>query len=70
MSDPSPPTPHYRRIAELLRLTLTSGALRTGDRIISARKLAEREQVKPPSLVIVGDVVKLHRKLSWFTRSA
>ncbi|MGX2010252.1 PLP-dependent aminotransferase family protein, partial [Enterobacter asburiae] len=30
MSDPSPPTPHYRRIAELLRLTLTSGALRTG----------------------------------------
>ena len=49
MSDPSPPTPHYRRIAELLRLTLTSGALRTGDRIISARKLAEREQVSLPT---------------------
>ena len=49
MSDPSPPTPHYRRIAELLRLTLTSGALRAGDRIISARKLAEREQVSLPT---------------------
>lgn len=49
MSEPSPPTPHYRRIAEMLRLTLTSGALRTGDRIISARKLAEREQVSLPT---------------------
>ncbi|HFE9268754.1 TPA: PLP-dependent aminotransferase family protein [Raoultella ornithinolytica] len=53
MSDPSPPTPHYRRIAELLRLTLTSGALRTGDRIISARKLAEREQVSLPTALEV-----------------
>ncbi|VTM71453.1 Uncharacterized HTH-type transcriptional regulator ydcR [Raoultella planticola] len=49
MSEPSPPTPHYRRIAEMLRLTLTSDALRTGDRIISARKLAEREQVSLPT---------------------
>lgn len=49
MSDPFPPTPHYRRIAEMLRLTLASGALRTGDRIISARKLAEREQVSLPT---------------------
>ena len=29
----------------MLRLTLTSGALRAGDRMISARKLAERERV-------------------------
>lgn len=49
MSDPLPPIPHYRRIADMLRLTLTSGALRAGDRIISARKLAEREQVSLPT---------------------
>ena len=30
--------------------------------------IAKRENVKPPSLVIVGEVVKLHGKLSWFTR--
>lgn len=33
----------------MLRLTLESGALRTGDRMISARKLAEREQVSLPT---------------------
>ncbi len=41
--------PHYRRIAELLRQTLASGALRAGDRMISARKLAGREQVSLPT---------------------
>ncbi|EOI5721973.1 PLP-dependent aminotransferase family protein [Cronobacter dublinensis] len=49
MSLPFTPPPHYRRIAEMLRLTLVSGALRPGDRIISARKLAEREQVSLPT---------------------
>ncbi len=49
MPEISPPTPHYRRIADMLRLTLASGALRAGDRIISARKLAEREQVSLPT---------------------
>lgn len=33
----------------MLRLTLASGALRPGDRMISARKLAEREQVSLPT---------------------
>lgn len=28
--------------------------------------LAVTEQLKPPTLIIVGDVVKLHRKLAWF----
>ena len=42
-------SPHYRRIAESLRHTLASGALRPGDRMISARKLAEREQVSLPT---------------------
>ncbi|HFC54153.1 MAG TPA: uroporphyrinogen-III C-methyltransferase [Gammaproteobacteria bacterium] len=28
--------------------------------------LAEREQPKPPTLIIVGEVVRLHDKLSWF----
>ncbi len=28
--------------------------------------LAEREQPKPPTLIIVGEVVRLHEKLSWF----
>ncbi len=49
MSEISPPTPRYRRIADMLRLTLASGVLRAGDRIISARKLAEREQVSLPT---------------------
>ncbi|QGY32330.1 PLP-dependent aminotransferase family protein [Pantoea cypripedii] len=49
MSVPSLPSSHYRRIAEMLRLTLASGALRPGDRMISARKLAEREQVSLPT---------------------
>ena len=49
MSAPSQSSPHYRRIAEMLRLTLTSGALRAGDRMISARKLAEREHVSLPT---------------------
>jgi uroporphyrin-III C-methyltransferase/precorrin-2 dehydrogenase/sirohydrochlorin ferrochelatase len=29
-------------------------------------ELVEREQPKPPTLIIVGDVVKLHEKLNWF----
>ncbi len=49
MSAPFLTAPHYRRIAEMLRLTLASGALRPGDRMISARKLAEREQVSLPT---------------------
>lgn len=49
MSAPSQSSPHYRRIAAMLRLTLDSGALRAGDRMISARKLAEREHVSLPT---------------------
>ncbi|HFR4564979.1 TPA: PLP-dependent aminotransferase family protein [Enterobacter sichuanensis] len=45
----SAPSPQYRRIAEMLRLTLSSGALQVGDRMISARKLAERECVSLPT---------------------
>jgi uroporphyrin-III C-methyltransferase/precorrin-2 dehydrogenase/sirohydrochlorin ferrochelatase len=26
----------------------------------------DREDIKPPTLIIVGDVVKLHEKLAWF----
>ena len=29
--------------------------------------LVEREKPKPPTLIIVGDVVQLHEKLSWFS---
>src|SRR5476651_2759364 len=49
MSVPRLLSPHYRRIAEILRFTLASGVLRVGDRMISARKLAEREQVSLPT---------------------
>ena len=49
MSAPSPSSPHYRRIADMLRLTITSVALRAGDRMITARKLAERERVSLPT---------------------
>lgn len=43
------PLPQYRRIAQALRQTLAYGALRPGDRLISARSLAEREQVSLPT---------------------
>jgi uroporphyrin-III C-methyltransferase/precorrin-2 dehydrogenase/sirohydrochlorin ferrochelatase len=26
----------------------------------------DQEDIKPPTLIIVGDVVKLHEKLAWF----
>ena len=29
-------------------------------------EIIEREKVKPPTLIIVGDVVTLHEKLKWF----
>jgi uroporphyrin-III C-methyltransferase/precorrin-2 dehydrogenase/sirohydrochlorin ferrochelatase len=32
----------------------------------SMPRLVETTKVKPPTLIIVGDVVKLHEKLSWF----
>ena len=32
--------------------------------------VAEREQPKPPTLIIVGDVVQLHEKLAWFNAPA
>jgi DNA-binding transcriptional MocR family regulator len=49
MIEASAPTPSYRRIAEMLRQSVVSGALRPGERMISVRKLAEREQVSPPT---------------------
>jgi uroporphyrin-III C-methyltransferase/precorrin-2 dehydrogenase/sirohydrochlorin ferrochelatase len=32
--------------------------------------MVKREQIKPPTLIIVGDVVKLHGKLAWFEPAA
>lgn len=29
-------------------------------------ELVQREKIKPPTLIIVGEVVQLHKKLSWF----
>ena len=29
-------------------------------------EIVEREQPKPPTLIIVGEVVALHEKLSWY----
>lgn len=49
MSVVTPLPPQYRRIADRLRQTLAAGVLRAGDRMISARKLAEREQVSLPT---------------------
>ena len=43
--------PRYRQIAAELRKTIESGALRPGGRLISARRLAEREQVSLPTAV-------------------
>jgi DNA-binding transcriptional MocR family regulator len=46
-----PLTPQYRSIAKRLRRAVASGALRAGDRITSARKLAQRESVSLPTAV-------------------
>ncbi len=35
-------------------------------RLDNIAAIAEREQPKPPTLIIVGEVVELHEKLSWF----
>ena len=32
----------------------------------SLPQLAQDAQLKPPTLIIVGDVVRLHDKLKWF----
>ena len=32
----------------------------------SLPEIVEREQPKPPTLIIVGEVVELHDKLAWF----
>jgi uroporphyrin-III C-methyltransferase/precorrin-2 dehydrogenase/sirohydrochlorin ferrochelatase len=32
-------------------------------------ELVQRENIKPPTLIIVGEVVQLHKKLSWFQPS-
>ncbi len=32
----------------------------------SMQDLNEREELKPPTIIIVGEVVRLHEKLSWF----
>jgi uroporphyrin-III C-methyltransferase/precorrin-2 dehydrogenase/sirohydrochlorin ferrochelatase len=38
--------------------------------LASLPTLAERYQVKPPTIIIVGAVVELHKKLNWFGKSA
>jgi uroporphyrin-III C-methyltransferase/precorrin-2 dehydrogenase/sirohydrochlorin ferrochelatase len=35
----------------------------------SMPSLLEQETVKPPTLIIVGSVVSLHEKLSWFSQA-
>ena len=37
--------------------------------LASLPTLVEREEVKPPTLIIVGEVVKLREKLRWFGES-
>ena len=38
--------------------------------LASLADLAEREQLQPPTIIIVGEVVSLHDKLSWFGMSS
>jgi uroporphyrin-III C-methyltransferase/precorrin-2 dehydrogenase/sirohydrochlorin ferrochelatase/uroporphyrin-III C-methyltransferase len=38
--------------------------------LASLPTLAERYPVKPPTIIIVGAVVELHKKLNWFGKSA
>lgn len=37
----------------------------TGD-LTTLPSMIEKEEIKPPSMVIVGEVVKLHEKLAWY----
>jgi uroporphyrin-III C-methyltransferase/precorrin-2 dehydrogenase/sirohydrochlorin ferrochelatase len=41
----------------------------TGD-LTTLPPMIEKEEIKPPSMVIVGEVVKLHEKLAWYEPAA
>ena len=41
----------------------------TGD-LTTLPSLIEKEEIRPPSMVIVGEVVKLHEKLAWYEPAA
>ena len=34
--------------------------------LLTLPDIVKSQEIKPPSMVIVGDVVKLHEKLAWF----
>ena len=54
------------RAAALVQQGTTSNQRVYISTLKSLPDVVEVEDIKPPTLVIVGDVVKLHEKLEWF----
>jgi len=56
-------------IALVQKATTPEQRLFTGT-LENMHEIVDREKIKPPTLIIVGEVVKLHDKLNWFNEEA
>jgi uroporphyrin-III C-methyltransferase/precorrin-2 dehydrogenase/sirohydrochlorin ferrochelatase len=56
-------------IALVQKATTPEQRLFTGD-LASMPEVVERENIKAPTLIIVGNVIKLHDRLNWYDESA
>jgi len=56
-------------IALVQKATTPEQRLFTGS-LENMHEIVDREKIKPPTLIIVGEVVKLHDKLNWFNEEA
>ena len=57
--------PAYTSIALVQQGTTQTQRIFIGD-LKTMPDIVEKEEIKPPTIIIVGDVVKLHDKLAWF----
>lgn len=56
-------------IALIQKATTPEQRLFTGT-LATMSELVERENIKPPTLIIIGEVIKLHDKLNWYRESS
>jgi len=56
-------------IALVQKATTPEQRLFTGT-LSTMHEIVDREQIKPPTLIIVGEVVKLHEKLNWYNENS
>ncbi|MCK4744104.1 MAG: uroporphyrinogen-III C-methyltransferase [Sulfuriflexus sp.] len=56
-------------IALVQKATTPEQKLFTGS-LANMHEIVDREDIKPPTLIIVGEVVKLHKKLNWYSEKS